>query len=599
MAYKEIESYGIIGDMHSIALVGVDGSIDWCCLPRFDSPSVFAALVDDRKGGFFRIAATHQDARRKQMYLPETNVLVTRFLNPEGVGEVIDFMPIHEHRPRHEIIRVVTAVRGRVSFRMECRPAMDYARAEHELHVSSSVAVFAATENTLTLISSRDLKQDGNGVVVDFDLGPNESATFALACGRHEDAASCDIREYGQKSLDRTIAEWKAWVRKCTYQGRWREMVVRSALALKLLTYEPTGAVIAAPTTSIPERLAGVRNWDYRYSWIRDSAFTIRGLLRLGYMDEAAAFMNWLQQRAIEREQETGPLQVMYGIEGNNDLPEVTLGHLDGYRGSKPVRIGNAASEQLQLDIYGELIDAIYIFDKNAAPVSYDLWMYMRHILDWVCENWERPDHGIWESRGDPQHFVYSKVQCWVALNRGIRMAQNRGLPLDFRHVHGEADRIFDAVMRDGWNAQRKTFTQYFGSEAVDANLLVLPLVKFIAPQDPRMLSTLECVSKELMSDSLVHRYNLNEAADDGLPGGEGTFSICTFWFVEALSRAGRIDDARLIFEKMLTYANHLGLYSEEIGPTGEALGNFPQALTHLGLISAAIDLDRSLGGRP
>jgi len=601
MAYKSIGSYGVIGDMHSVALVGIDGSIDWCCLPRFDSPSIFAAILDDNKGGFFKIAATHEDLHRRQMYLPETNVLVTTFLSPAGVGELVDFMPVQDRprKGRHEIVRIVHGVRGQVSFRAECRPAFDYARSRHELHLSSNRAIFCAPEMKLSLVSPVELHEDAGGAVADFVLGPNQSTTFVLRVHQDGDGVPGDVQKFGQDSLQHTIAVWKRWVSKCRYQGRWQETVIRSALVLKLLTYEPTGAIVAAPTCSLPEELGGVRNWDYRYTWIRDSAFTIYAFLRLGYKEEAARFMEWLQQRATEEDTEMGPVQVMYGIDGRSELPEIMLDHLEGYRGSRPVRVGNAASKQLQLDIYGELIDSIYLYNKHAEPISYDLWAYLRRMMDWICANWERPDQSIWEVRKEPEHFVYSKVQCWVALNRGLRIAEKRGLPLDYDRIRRESTRIYETVMKRGWNKERQTFTQYFGGDAVDASALMFPLMMFISPTDPRMLSTMERITEELVSDSLVHRYELGRAVGDGLPGDEGTFSICTFWMVEVLARAGRLDEARLIFEKMLTYANHLGLFAEEIGPTGEALGNFPQAFTHLGLISAAFDLDRRLKGKP
>ncbi len=604
MAYNQIGSYGVIGDMHSVALVGINGSIDWCCLPNFDSPSIFAAILDDKIGGFFQIAATNSKAHRRQMYLPETNVLVTRFLSEEGVGEIVDFMPIHSKRhqtgkKRHEIVRIVHGVRGQVSFCAECRPAFNYARAPHELSVDQGCAKFQSPGARLCLVCPFPIQAEAGAAVTQFVLGPNESATFLLRFDSDGMDLPEDVQSFGQEMLQETIAEWKKWVAKCRYHGRWRETVIRSALALKLLTYEPTGAMVAAATCGLPEEIGGVRNWDYRYTWIRDSAFTIYAFLRLGYKEEAARFMEWLQQRATEEDTEIGPLQVMYGIDGRSDLPEIELDHLDGYMGSRPVRIGNGASHQLQLDIYGELIDSIYLYNKHAEPISYDLWVYLRRMLDWVCSNWEQPDHSIWEVRREPEHFVYSKMQCWVALNRGLRIAEKRGLPLDYDRIRRESTRIYEAIMRHGWNAERQTFVQYFTGDGVDASALTFPLMMFMSPSDPKMIATVEKIRAELVSDSLVHRYELGRSAGDGLPGREGTFSICTFWMVEVLARSGHLDEARLIFEKMLTYANHLGLYAEEIGPTGEALGNFPQAFTHLGLISAAFDLDRRLGGRP
>ncbi len=598
MGYQPIESYGVIGNLHSVALVGMDGSIDWCCLPAFDSPSVFAAILDDRKGGNFQIAATW-GGRRRQMYLPETNVLVTRFLSPEGVGEVVDFMPVSEGAAtvRHQIVRIARGVRGAVHFRMECRPAMDFARQSHELTVDGAAARFTGGGIALSLHSSVPLAGEDGAAAADFVLHPNETAAFVLDYGLEfgHGGLPADLAAFGQAALQETIAYWKKWVSRCGYEGRWREMVIRSALALKLLTYQPSGAIVAAPTCGLPEEIGGVRNWDYRYTWIRDAAFTLYAFLRLGYTEEASRFMTWLEQRATEEDRSNGPLQAIYGIDGRHDLAEVTLDHLDGYRGSRPVRVGNAAAGQLQMDIYGELVDSIYLYNKHAQPISYDLWKYIRRMLYWVCDNWHRRDQSIWEVRSEPQHFLYSKVQCWVALNRGLRIAEKRGLPIDYARVRLESSRIYETIMRRGWNKERRAFVQYFGTDAIDASSLLMPLMFFLSATDSRMLSTVDRILEELVSDSLVHRYELGKAAGDGLPGREGTFSMCTFWLVEVLARAGRLDDARFIFEKMLTYANHLGLYAEEIGPTGEALGNFPQAFTHLGLISAAFDLDRRL----
>lgn len=599
--YKPIESYGVIGDLHSVALVGLDGSIDWCCLPRFDSPSVFAAILDADQGGYFRVAATHGGSRR-QMYLPATNVLVTRFLGVDGVGEVVDFMPVQPDGTdaddcRHQIVRIAKAVRGEVPFRLECFPAFDYARATHSTDISGTGATFEAGNMKLMLTGPQPLQKHGSGVIAEFVLPEGASAAFVLRCPAQGCCDAVETEVEGEEALQETVTYWRDWLDQSTYRGRWREMVDRSALALKLLTYEPTGAIVAAPTCSLPEELGGVRNWDYRYTWIRDAAFTIHAFLRLGFPHEAARFMDWLQKRVREEEFVNGPLNIMYGIDGRHELQEETLTHLEGYKGSQPVRVGNAAFQHLQLDIYGEVLQSLDLYDEHQMPISFDLWRQIRRMLDWVSRNWELPDEGIWEVRGGRRHFVYSKLQCWVALDRGLRIAERRSLPVDHVRLRTERDRIYEAIMEKGWNAGRGAFVQYFGGEAVDAANLLMPLVWFLSPRDPRMLKTLDAVIRDLASDSLVHRYKIGESADDGLTGKEGTFSMCSFWLVEALTTAGRIDEARFLFEKMLTYANHVGLYAEEIGPSGEALGNFPQALTHLALISAAIRLDETLGG--
>jgi GH15 family glucan-1,4-alpha-glucosidase len=397
---------------------------------------------------------------------------------------------------------------------------------------------------------------------------------------------------------------WHRWLSSCTYHGRWQQQVQRSALALKLLTFEPTGAIIAAATTSLPEVIGGTRNWDYRYTWIRDAAFTVYAFLRIGFKAEAAAFMEWIQNHASKNVRQDAPRAVLATVDGSNEVSELTLAGWEGYRGSAPVRIGNAAITQFQGDIYGELIDALYLANKYVSPTSYDVWMRVRKRLNWICENWQLPDAGIWEMRGRQEQFVYSKVMNWVALDRGIRLADKRALPSDRAKWVQERDRIYEEVMDRGWNEKRRAFTQFYGSDNLDASLLIMPMVFFMGPSDPRLLSTIDAIRKSpaqggLVSDSLVYRYP-PQPRIDGLPGEEGTFNMCSFWLVEALTRAGqadpdKLDDARMLFERVLGYANHLGLYSEQTGPQGEALGNFPQAFAHLALISAAFNLDRML----
>ncbi len=603
MAYQPIENYGIIGDLHTVALVGKDGSIDWLCLPHFDSPSVFAAILDDDKGGRFKICPTDGDVASKQFYWPETNVLITRFLSPEGVGEIIDYMPVEldtsEHA-HHQLVRQVKVARGSMRFHMECRPAFDYARASHEVSITSSGACFNAEGHALSLSTEQPLREIKGGTETTFSLKEDESVIFVLH--EIEPGAGCVpvlSRAKAENLFKQTVDYWIRWVSKCSYKGRWREMVHRSALALKLLTYEPTGAIVAAPTTSLPEGIGGERNCDYRFTWIRDAAFTLYGLMRIGFTSEAAKFMHWLEARCHDLNPD-GSLQVMYGIDGRRKLIEENLNHLRGYRDSRPVRIGNGAANQLQLDIYGELMDSIYLFNKYGSPISYDLWTHLRRMINWVCDHWHEKDEGIWEVRGGRQEFLYSKLMCWVALDRGLRLADKRSFPANRERWLDVRDEIYEDIMSKGWNQKRNAFVQHYGSESLDAANLLMPLVFFLSPTDPRMLRTLDATMRApsqggLVSNSLVYRYNVEETAD-GLKGEEGTFNICTFWLVEALTRAGRLQEARLMFEQMLGYANHLGLYAEETGHSGEALGNFPQAFTHLALISAAFNLDRALG---
>jgi GH15 family glucan-1,4-alpha-glucosidase len=489
-------------------------------------------------------------------------------------------------------------VRGKMRFHVKCRPAFDYGRAEHTAESHFFGVLFTSPGCTMALESSTELAIDGGGAVAEFELEAGESTTFVL-----EHVADSDYHPHGHSSaetlglFEETVSYWRNWLAQSTYRGRWREMVNRSALTLKLLTYHPTGAIIAAPTTSLPEQVGGPRNWDYRYVWIRDAAFSLYALLRLGFKAEAEAFMGWLMDRFRESESdgESGPLQIMYAVDGARDLPEEELDHLEGYRGSAPVRIGNGAADQLQLDIYGELIDSVYLYDRHGDRIVSESWRDLERVIAWIGENWDQPDEGIWETRGGRQRFTYSRLMCWVALDRAVRIARDRGLPGDIVAWMRCRDQIYERIMDRGWDEDRQAFVQHEDNTVLDASLLMMPLVKFVAPKDPRWLSTLDAIGEELVSDSLVYRYNV-EASPDGLRGDEGTFSICSFWYVEALARAGRLAEARLAFEKMLTYANHVGLFSEEIGPTGELLGNFPQAFTHLSLISAAVNLDYLLG---
>src|SRR5579884_706 len=607
MAYLPIEDYGVIGNMRTVALVGKTGSVDWFCYPHFDSPSIFAAILDDKKGGYFRICPRTDEVTRKQLYWPDTNVLITRFLSNDGVGEVTDYMPIGARRGNegfHGLIRRIKVVRGSMTFRMECFPAFNYARDAHTVEVVEGGAKFRSENLQMALAADVQVFQEENGVVADFVLNEGQTTSFELHHIADDGAIGLSDAE-SSRLFTETVDYWRAWIARCTYTGRWREMVHRSALVLKLMTFEPTGAIVAAPTCSLPESMGGVRNWDYRYTWIRDAAFTVYAFLRIGFTEEAAAFMAYLDQRCHELEPD-GSLQVMYGIDGRHELSEHELTHLEGYRGSRPVRIGNAAYSQLQLDIYGELMDSVYLFNKHGAPISFELWMYLRRLVNWVCDHWGEQDEAIWEVRGGRRDFVYSKMMCWVAVDRAIRLAQKRSFPADWGKWVRVRDEIYLDIMDHGWNKELQAFVQYYGSDSLDASTLVMPLVFFLSPIDPRMISTLEAIDRPpeqggLVSDGLVYRYDVSKTPD-GLKGTEGTFNICTFWLVEALTRAGagnpdKVYEARLLFEQMLGYGNHLGLFAEQIGSRGEALGNFPQAFTHLSLISAAFNLDRVLSG--
>ena len=595
MGYLPIEDHGVIGDLHTAAPVGIDGTIDWLCLPRFDAPSVFASILDDEKGGHFRLRPLNY-VRSQQLYLPDTNVLLTRFLSSEGVAEVLDFMPIEAGlKERHDLVRSIRLIRGSMRFEVDCRPAFDYARQRHTISLGKTGAVFACAGTRLGLATRVPLREGPyRNALAQFALEEGEDAAFVLQQlkegeGPEEVLSSAPFQDRLQGTLD----YWRRWISGSTYRGRWREMVNRSALALKLMVYDPTGALVAAPTMGLPETIGGERNWDYRYTWLRDAAFTLYSLIRVGFNEEAHNFMGWLLDVCRNSD---GKLQPLYGIDGRTEIHEEELPHLSGYRNSRPVRLGNGAYNQLQLDLYGAVLDAAYLHNKHAAPLDYDVWNNLRPTLDWLSENWRQPDEGIWEVRGGRRPFVSSKVLSWVALDRAVRMARQRGLPAPEDHWIKQRNAIYEEVMKKGWNPKRESFVQYYGGEALDASLLLMPLVKFVGPTDPRWLATLNCIQKELSHDTLVYRYKVAEAADDGFSSEEGSFNTCSFWLVECLTRAGRLEEARLALEKMFSYANHLGLFTEEIGPSGEALGNFPQALTHLALISAAANLDQALG---
>lgn len=602
MGYKPISNYGIVGDLRTAALIGCDGSVDWLCLPRFDSPTVFAALLDSRRGGFFEISPSGGIAHSVQIYHPDTNILVTRFLADGAAIELTDFMPLQESRSAKEsswLVRRVKAVSGSARVNLRCSPAFDYARGKTEkVELERNGALFHSADISLHLASEVvELKVQDSTVVADFTLRESQTVSFILSERRGQEWEPSRI---SQRSIDHlesaTAAYWRQWLSKCTYQGRWRELVHRSALLLQLLSYAPTGAIIAAPTCSLPECIGGDRNWDYRYNWIRDAGYTIYALERIGLFDEAECFMNWIEERIGEIVCDGG-LQTVYAVDGSRELKETVL-DLEGYRGSRPVRVGNAAFEQQQLDIYGALIDAVYLYNKYARPITGALWRDVRRLVDWVCDNWQRDDQGIWELRCDPRPLVHSKVMCWVAIDRGLRLARKRSLPADEDKWLRSRNQIYEEVVNKGWNSKRKSFVQSYGSDELDASLLMMPLVFFMTADDPMMVSTVDAIMRPvsqggLFCDGMVYRYA--ESTDDGLNSREGTFNVCTLWLIEALARMGRVQPAHWLFEKMLSRASHLNLFSEEMSISGEQLGNFPQGLTHMGLISAAYNLSKRL----
>ena len=597
MPYQPIEDYGVIGDLSTIALVGDNGAIDFLCLPHFDSPSIFAALLDDKKGGSFSISPAIEGARCKQLYLPDTNILLTRFLSPDGVGEITDFMVIDDDDRTQAVVRRVKGIRGPFSFRLRCAPRFDYGRAGHKVEQGDNQVLFHAARPdgmTLRLRTPVPITVEDGDALAEFTLDSGEAVDFVLEIALAGDENTSAQPGWVENAFRDTLDYWRNWVAHSEYQGRWREMVSRSALTLKLLTSQPFGSIAAAGTFGLPEQVGGERNWDYRYTWIRDGAFSIATLIRLGFSEEPRAFVRWISDR-YEQADEPGLLQIMYGIDGRKELPEELLDHLEGYRGSSPIRVGNAAFGQLQLDIYGELLHMLELYDERVEPLSYDLWKHVSESLNWVCENWNRADEGIWEIRGGRQEFLYSRLMSWVALDRGIRIATRRGLPAPVDLWLKTRDEIHSDIYHQFWDEERNGFVQYKGSKTLDSSALLMPLIGFIASRDQRWLATMAAIEADLVSDALVVRYLTETAAADGLTGTEGTFCMCSYWYIECLARAGELERARLLFEKMHGYANHLGLYAEEMDPAGSYLGNFPQAFTHWGLIHAALYLHDAL----
>ncbi|WP_460160557.1 glycoside hydrolase family 15 protein [Pseudomonas sp. S2_B10] len=590
-----IGAHGIIGDMRSAALVNDKGSVDFFCWPEFDSPTIFCSLLDTPQAGIFQLAPDLPDARREQIYLPDTNVLQTRWLSEHAVVEITDLLPIGDDVDALPLLmRRVRVVSGSATFNLRCAVRHDYGRADTRAEMNEKDVTFhAAGQPSIRLASDQALQIDAQAAVAQFTLKHNETAAFML--GGSDDPRFAEGA--GELCMERTLKYWRGWIGQSNYRGRWREIVNRSALALKLLTSRRHGAILAAATFGLPETPGGERNWDYRYTWIRDASFTVYAFMRLGFVDEANHYMQWLRGRVSDCCGKPMKLNILYAIDGQQELPETKLTHLAGHGGAQPVRIGNGAYDQVQLDIFGELMDAVYLVNKYGDAISHEGWRHVGEVVDQVCENWQSEDVGIWEMRGETHHFLHSRLMCWVALDRAIRLASKRSLPAPFARWDDTRQAIYTDIWDNFWDEERGHFVQYKGGTALDGSMLLMPLVRFVSAKDPRWLSTLEAIEKTLVRDGMVYRYRNEDANIDGLSGTEGAFAACSFWYVECLARAGQVEKAHLEFEQLLRYANPLGLYAEEFDSHGRHLGNTPQALTHLALISAASFLDRKLSG--
>ncbi|MGN6615936.1 MAG: glycoside hydrolase family 15 protein [Ilyomonas sp.] len=590
-AYLPIEDYGIIGNLQTAALVSKFASIDYMCFPRFDSPTVFCKMLDTQKGGSFSIIPSMKNVVAKQLYLLDTNVLVTRFFSDEGIAEVTDYMPADFTEGNCTIVRKITTIRGKIEYEVCCAPRFDYAKADHTVEKKEDSYWFVPqnkSQSALFLLSKSDLEKKDKDVVSHFILNEAESTYFVFGEINSEHNKGNSAETIYNNTYHSTIEYWQTWISQCVYNGYWQEVIRRSALTLKLLFSHKFGSIVAAPSFSFPEAIGQGRNWDYRYTWIRDAAFSMYAFLELGFTEEAGRFLEWVKKRSSENK-----LQLMFAIDGSTDLDEKCLDYLEGYKCSKPVRIGNDARKQTQMDIYGELIETIYVFAKHGGDITYDYWKIIEGYIELVIKNWQQPDRSIWEVRGPKREFIFSKIMCWVALDKAIKIADMFSFPYDFGKWHNMRDKIYKYVYENYWNDKKKAFVQYKGSDNIDASAMLMPILKMISPMSERWQQTMQSIEKELKSDVLIYRYREQESEIDGLKGKEGTFCMCSFWYIQCLALAGKIEEASEHFEKMLGYANHLGLYAEELSMKGEALGNFPQAFTHLALINAALELDK------
>jgi GH15 family glucan-1,4-alpha-glucosidase len=595
--YLPIGSYGLIGDCRSAALVGIDGSIDWLCLTRFDSPAVFGRLLDADIGGSWQI---HPDEphRVHQRYRDRTNLLDTVFATRTGVVVVTDFMPVDEHsviqhaKPHNQprVIRLVECLAGEMTMHIVFDPKPDFARAPAELRVEDGQIHTDSHGLHICLSSTVDL----DGPNDTFQLRATEAAAFSLHSGT---AGRCRAQAWSVERARSLLREsqryWWRWIGQVDYHGPYQVYVWRSALALKLMTYAPTGAIVAAPTTSLPEDIGGERNWDYRFTWLRDAAFTLYAFFQLGLTTEASAYFDWLTHRHLAGRKSTD-IPNLFELSGHAHAPEHILDHLEGYRGSRPVRIGNAAVDQLQLDVYGEVLDSAYVYARFGGKISQTLWEELRNIVEIAIKRWPEPDSSIWEMRSERRQYTYSKIMCWVAVDRGIRIADRYGLPYDKVAWRRARLLIHRAITSRGYSKHRRSFTQEFDSDALDASVLRISQVRFLADRDPRIHSTVRAIAQYLGEGVLVNRYRTDES-EDGLRGGEGAFFLTSFWLVDALAHIGELEMAERRFERLLHFSSPLALFSEEVDvANGQLLGNFPQAFTHLALVGAAVNIERA-----
>jgi len=586
-----IEDYALVGDTQTAALVGRDGSIDWLCLPRFDSGACFAALLGDRSNGRWRLAPAGSVDRVERRYLPGTLVLETTFHTSDGKARLIDFMPVRGDAP--DLVRVVEGITGSVTMDMDLVVRFDYGSTVPWVRRLDGILSLVAGPDALELFAGVDVHGENLSTMATFTVGAGDRVPFVLTW--HEASERPPRRADPDNALAHTVAWWREWSDRCQGGGPWHEQVVASLVTLKALTFAPTGGIVAAPTTSLPEVLGGVRNWDYRFCWLRDATFTLQALLDAGYEDEAVAWRDWLLRTVAG---DPSQLQIMYSVDGARRMPELALEWLPGYENSRPVRTGNAAAGQRQLDVYGEVMDALHQARLAGIPPDAQSWQVQRALVDWLESGWREPDYGLWEIRGEPRHFVHSKVLCWVAFDRAARAVETFGLEGPCDRWRGLRDEVHRDVCERGWDSRRGTFTQSYGSTELDASLLMIPMVGFLPPDDRRVTGTIDAVRRELTVDGFVERYPTGPGLSlDGLPGREGAFLLCTFWLADALAMIGRTEEATALFGRLLGLANDVGLLAEEYDPlSGRMLGNFPQAFSHVGLVNTALNLTEVAG---